>query len=108
MSLTPHLNPPTIHPSNYPSRTGTATTKWERFVDEATGQSFWYQFVSGETQWAKPAICHVCDKYIDPEDVRCFSCNASRTRYNMRLYTGISADALKTDLGEKEDEDTFE
>ena len=56
----------------------------------------------------RPAICNRCDEFIDPMDVKCFSCDAPRTRANMELYSGISAAQLKAQrmAEEAEDEDS--
>ena len=45
---------------------------------------------TGTKLWEEPAICHRCDEAIDAFDVKCFSCQTDRSRYNRRLYMGPS------------------
>jgi hypothetical protein len=41
--------------------------------------------------YEEPAVCHHCDEVIDVFDVKCFSCQTDRSRYNRNLYNGPSA-----------------
>lgn len=89
---------------------GTKKSKWERLWDADAGLPYWTHWESAESHWEKPAVCHVCDASIPPDDVMCFKCNNARSDFNQAIYDELHPPDLERELrvkGEDDDEGTL-